>query len=110
MSTIDFQSEENRWAAEMACAEVNPHASGYLHTFAVEDVGPKNPSIYALALRILRTETKPVDPLLKRAREIVARCNEQFGHDEHAERVREGKEDDDFEVIVALAALKERGV
>lgn len=98
---IDFQSEENRWAAEMACAEANARGATYI----VDDIAYVG-ALYALAIRILRTETRPVDPLLKRAREIVA----NYLADSDREAYMSGENDRYSNVQIALAALKERGV
>lgn len=104
---INFQIPKNRWAAEMACAEVNA-AIGHTY-WSVPEVKMGNPTIYCFALRILRTETRPVDHLLLKAREIVAKRLRSKEADGLAGLIEMGLNDDHDLVIVALAALKERG-
>lgn len=66
---IDFQSPAHAWAVQMACDELNAHAEHVL--FRPSDVS-LSPGIKALTLRIIRTENKPVDPDLIRARRLLA--------------------------------------
>jgi len=106
--TIDFQLEENRWAAQMACDEVNAALGGMANYWKLDEVRlNENSSLYALALRILRTETPPVDPDLIRAREIAAKYYDEIRAFTVAEHTRKGEADLCSHVQIAILALKE---
>lgn len=102
---IDFQLEENRWAAQMACDEAN---SGLpCKAWLVAGVTHYNSAIYALALRILRTETPPVDPDLIRARKLMTEFYEADGSKMAAQAALNGELDNNACIKAVLVALKE---
>lgn len=102
MSDIDFQLPENRWAAQMACDEANAIGG---NNWQLDEVDEGYTAIYALALRILRTEKAPVDPCEEAIREAFRRLPDEWDEDVFAKSIMASLGSQGFEI----AALKERG-
>jgi hypothetical protein len=101
---IDFQHPDHRWAAQMACDEANA-ARGTPGFWRIHEVSPRQScTLYALAIRILRTET---DPLIYRAREIAADAFDKCDAGVDRDAVLAGEVDKHACVTAVLVALKE---
>lgn len=65
-----------------------------------------NREMTEIAARLARKGWEPIDPIMLKAREIVADFWEGRGHEEIAERVRGGGLDGSEYMLIAVAVLK----